>query len=144
MAKICPFCDRENPDTAEICEGCGASLAEIPVTEPKPAAFSEPVQDTVNQKPNIHVQGDIVQSPYAPPAYGVEPLPLGGLIAWSVIVILFCLIPGVVALVKVLNINKAQTYEEQMARYNNAKVWLIAGTVLGVLSLMGGVGSRMM
>ena len=37
-----------------------------------------------------------------------------------------------------------QVSEEQMQRYASAKTWLIVGTVLGLLSLVGGVGSRMM
>ena len=149
MAKICPYCDSENSDSAKFCTSCGASLAEAAVTETAVAetdAFADPADEAVNQASDIRDDAPVVESPYAPPYYGepVVPIPIGGLIAWSVIVILFCLIPGIVALVKVLGINSAPTVEEQQRRLASAKVWLIVGTVLGALSLIGGVGSRMM
>ena len=57
--------------------------------------------------------------------------------AWSVITLLLCLIPGVVALFNTMNINKSATVEEQQKRIRNAKTWCIVGTVLGVLSVIG-------
>ena len=50
-------------------------------------------------------------SPYYQPP--VPQYSTGGLVAWGIITLLLCTIPGVVALVKVANINNARTVEEQ-------------------------------
>ena len=69
--------------------------------------------------------------------YGMGPMPaprpIGGMIALSVFAILFCMIGGIITLVKTLNINSAMTYEEQQARYASAKRWGIASIVIGIV-----------
>ncbi|MBP3879252.1 MAG: zinc-ribbon domain-containing protein [Lachnospiraceae bacterium] len=71
------------------------------------------------------------------------PMPIGGLIALSIVAILLCTIPGIVTLVKTLNINSALTYADQQARYASAKKWaivtIIVGAVITVLSFIGGL-----
>ncbi len=73
---------------------------------------------------------------------GVAPMATGGLLAWSIVSILLCLIPGVVALVQTLGINKCATVEEQQKKYSSAKLWCIISTVLGVLSIIGNLAAR--
>ncbi len=71
------------------------------------------------------------------PVYGMEqrpaPMPTGGMIALSIVAILFCTIGGIVTLVKTLNINSAMTYAEQQARYASAKKWGIASIIIGIV-----------
>ena len=69
--------------------------------------------------------------------YGMGPMPaprpIGGMIALSIVAILFCTIGGIVTLVKTVNINSAMTYAEQQARYASAKRWGIASIVIGIV-----------
>ena len=73
----------------------------------------------------------------------VEPMPIGGLVAWSIFVVLFCTIPGIVALFYVLRINRAATVEEQMKTMDTAKKILIAGTALAVFNLITQIAVNM-
>lgn len=75
--------------------------------------------------------------------YSVPPYATGGLLAWSIIVLLLCTIPGIVALVQTTKINKCATVEEQAKKIHSAKVWCIVGTVLGVLALIGAIAQSM-
>ena len=88
----------------------------------------------------------------APTAEPSRALPLpqystGGLVAWGIITLLLCTIPGVVALVKVANINNARTVEEQQRAVSDVKTWCTVGTVLGVLfyiiGILGGVAAAL-
>ena len=77
--------------------------------------------------------------------YGMGPMPvprpIGGMIALSIVAILFCTIGGIVTLVKTININNAMTYAEQQARYASAKKWGIASIVIGIaLSVLVFIG----
>lgn len=72
----------------------------------------------------------------APSPYYQPPVPrysTGGLVAWGIITLILCTIPGVVALVKVANINNARTVEEQQQAVSDVKTWCTVGTVLGIL-----------
>lgn len=71
-----------------------------------------------------------------PEAEKVQPYPTGGLIAWSIVTLLLCTIPGIVALVHTCGINSCTTVEAQRKKISNAKTWCIVGTVLGVLYLI--------
>ena len=66
----------------------------------------------------------------------------GGLIAWSIITLLLCTIPGIVALVKATGINKSATVEEQTKKISSCKTWCIVGTVLGVLAIIGSIAAN--
>ena len=65
----------------------------------------------------------------------------GGLIAWSIVTLLLCTIPGIVALTKTTGINKCTTRAEQEKKISSAKTWNIVGSVLGglylIVALMG-------
>lgn len=84
-------------------------------------------------------------SPYYQPP--VPQYSTGGLVAWGIITLLLCTIPGVVALVKVANINNARTVEEQQRAVSDVKTWCTVGTVLGVLfyiiGILGGVAAAL-
>ena len=73
-------------------------------------------------------------------SFGYQPVqrrptvyPTGGLIAWSIITLLLCTIPGIVGLVQTCGINNAPTYEMQQQKISSAKTWNTVGTVLGAL-----------
>lgn len=68
--------------------------------------------------------------------------PTGGMIAWSIITLLLCTIPGIVALVQTSGVNKCATHTEQEKKYASARTWNIIGTVLGVLSLIGSLAGN--
>ena len=54
-----------------------------------------------------------VYTTYTPSTQYVSPYPTGGLMAWSIITLLLCTIPGIVAIVKTAGINKCTTVEQQ-------------------------------
>lgn len=131
----CPTCGAFVPDNSPACTYCGTALnAAASMQQPENNGFEVPADSQIPQQP--------VQQPYAAPVYTpqpVAPVSTGGLIAWSIITILLCTIPGIVALVNTLNINKAMSVEEQQQKIKNAKLWCIIGTVLGVLAVIGSV-----
>lgn len=61
----------------------------------------------------------------------------GGMIAWSIVTLLLCTIPGVIALVNTTGVNKCATRAEQEKKLSTAKTWNIIGTILGGLALLG-------
>ena len=65
------------------------------------------------------------------------PVPTGGMMAWSIITLLLCTIPGIVAIVQTSGINKCATRAEQDKKISSARTWNIVGTVLGLLYLVG-------
>lgn len=65
----------------------------------------------------------------------VPPYPAGGLIAWAIITLLLCTIPGIVAIVQATGINNCVTVEEQQKKINSTKIWCTVGTVLAVVYL---------
>lgn len=148
--KICPYCRNKVEDTCKFCTSCGAPLdnaepaAEVPETPAVEPTDIEPAQEPQQQEP----QQPVNETPptYNPqPSYysqKPEPVAIGGYIAWSILCILLCTIPGAIGLFYVLKINKATTLEEQQNTIKTAKIILTVGTVLGVLSLIGQLGAR--
>lgn len=130
---VCPYCGSVISFNAKFCQECGAPQAEVPVEQTEPATYkpvSFPEEDsTPTPPPQPPQQFNVSQT--------VPPVSTGGLLAWAIITLFLCLIPGIVAIVKTAGINKAQTVAEQQARMSSARTWCIIGTVLGVLSLIG-------
>lgn len=58
------------------------------------------------------------------------------MIAWSIVTLLLCTIPGIVALVQTCGINNCATRAEQEKKLSSAKIWNIVGTCLGGLYLL--------
>ena len=160
---FCTSCGAQNEDSSKFCVYCGAKLGgEEPVQPEQQPAQPDP-EPVLNERPPEHIYQSpgpqpsaqpSAQPTYQQPSYQqptqdvfqqgmfqggqpVAPIATGGLLAWSIVTILLCLIPGIVALVKTLGINKAATAEEQQKKYNSAKTWCIIGTVLGILSAIG-------
>ena len=150
--KICPYCKNENEVSNKYCNYCGAPFendtAKAEETAVEPAPSFEPADYRPEQENEPPAAEESSHPSYdSAPVYGqnrpVEPVPIGGLVAWSIFVLLFCTIPGVVALFYVLKINRAATVEEQMKTMDTAKKILIAGTVLSVFNLINQIGMNM-
>ncbi|MBQ9156493.1 MAG: zinc-ribbon domain-containing protein [Eubacterium sp.] len=114
----CPNCGTTVQDEINVCPNCGTILEE-----------DQPVKEPADRYVHTH---DPVKN------YGsVEPYATGGLMAWSIITLLFCTIAGAVAIYTTTQINKAETLEEQQKKIKQAKIWCAVGTVLGVLAVIG-------
>ena len=53
-------------------------------------------------------------------------------------------IPGIVAIVQTVGINKCTTVEAQQKKMSSARVWCIVGTILGILAIIGNVAAQSM
>ena len=124
----CEYCGCDVSPKAKYCENCGAPLPAVPVEQTEPPSYTP-----------VSYPGQAQQYSFSQP---VPPVSTGGLLAWSIVTLLLCLIPGIIALVKTVNINKAATVEEQQARMSSAKTWCIIGTVLGILSIIGALATN--
>lgn len=114
---FCNNCGASNPDGTMTCTRCGAPL-QAPV-----------------QQGSYQAMDPMRAAPYAMPPKP-EPVPTGGLIAWAIITLLLCTIPGIVALVNASGINSAMTVEEQQKKISTTKTWCLVGTILGGLALI--------
>ena len=113
-----------------------APVPELTIDPPQPD-FSAPQPTYTPQQPAF-----TPPQPGYNTAQSVTPVATGGLLAWAIISILLCTIPGIVALVKVLGINNSATVEEQQQKLSSAKTWCIVATVLGIVGLIANVGLR--
>ena len=114
-----------------FCTNCGAELPENETRCPQCGFDSAPAQPAA---PVVNVNTNSAPAPVS----------TGGLLAWSIITLLLCTIPGIVAIIQTCNINKSATEEEQQKKLKSAKTWCIVGTVLGVLALIGSLASAFM
>ena len=147
LAKACPYCGM--PQQAQGHDPFDETQAYIPDPgQPGNGGYNvQPSGDGYNNQPVNNYSGQPEMNGYNmnPGGFGMEqrpaPMPTGGMIALSVIAIFFCTIPGIVTLVKTLNINNAMTYAEQQARYSSAKTWgivsIVIGAIAAVLSFIG-------
>lgn len=148
--KICPYCHNENENNNKFCNFCGAPFENDAEKADNTADESvpefEPIDHQLQDSPVPAQESEV-------PAYNnsdfgannrtVTPIPIGGYVAWSIFVILFCTIPGIAALIYVLRINRAATPEEQLKTLDTAKKILIVGTVLAVLNLVSTIVANM-
>ena len=111
---FCPNCGSQLNDNDAFCGNCGLPVAQAGVQP------NQPIQ------PNV-------QTYVAQRATHYEN---GGLIAWSIITLLLCTIPGIVALIKACKINGDVTPEEQVKLISDTKTWCTIGTILGVIAII--------
>ena len=113
---------------------------------PVPELTINPPQPTYTPPEPVYSQPQPAYTAPQQPIYNavqtVTPVSTGGLLAWAIISILLCTIPGIVALIKVLGINNSATVEEQQKKLSSAKIWCIVATALGVLSLIASFALR--
>ena len=129
----CPHCGSVVSFSAKFCQNCGAPMPDVPVEQTDPAPYTPVSYPTETVEPQPRPQYYVPQP--------VAPVPTGGLMAWSIITLLLCTIPGIVAIVKTSGINKATTVEQQQAQISSAKTWCIVGTVLGILAVIGSLAN---
>ncbi len=127
----CPNCGTTISYSVKYCPNCGARQPEN-----KEPGYT-PGSGTYTNYPN--------SNGYSQPSYDPRPAPVstGGLMAWSIITLFLCTIPGIVAIVKTTGINKAATVQEQQSRISSARTWCIIGTILGILALIGSFANGM-
>lgn len=136
---FCPKCGAEVGDAA-FCTNCGQVMQQGTLDSVQNVAAEQPAapvyQQSAYQQPAYQQPpAQQPQQPYYVPQ-PVAPVPTGGLIAWSIITLLLCTIPGIVGLVQACGINKTYTVEEQQKKIKSCKVWNIVGCVLGGLYLI--------
>ena len=66
----------------------------------------------------------------------LSPIYRRGLVAWSILMTLFTLIPGIVALTNCLGIRDCMTVEEQEHKADTAFDWCLVGTLLSAIVLV--------
>ena len=124
---FCPNCGNNCPDNVTNCPNCGHAFAQA--QQPQYQAPQQP-----------YGQAPYGQAPYGQAPFSYDP-PIqestGGLLAWSIIILLLCTIPGIVALIMTTGINSCATRTEQLKKKANAKTWCIVGTVLSALYVIG-------
>ncbi|MBO4418280.1 MAG: hypothetical protein J5789_00410 [Oscillospiraceae bacterium] len=119
--KTCPQCGYNNPNVNSNCASCG---------EPLPVS---PEYKNVNDPGSAFGQNNGTDRCYFHVSVRFKS---GGLIAWAILTMLLCVIPGVIALVFAVEINNSYTYDEQYRKLSLAKGWCAAGTILGLFGLM--------
>ena len=144
---FCTNCGAQLPENSNHCPNCGAPVNPGPAGQPEGTSWQETSGPAFGQEGANPPYGQ--QQPYSSYNQSYAPVPVpqvptGGLMAWSIITLLLCTIPGIVALVNVTKINKAVTVEEQQQKIKNAKIWCTVGTVLGVLAVIGSVAGNAM
>ena len=137
---VCPYCGAQNADDNAFCSNCGAALKDANQPQQNFEVNEKPAQTYQQNDPGPQQTYQQNQWNYAPQP--IAPIPTGGLMAWSIITILLCTIPGIVALVNTLGINKAATLEEQQTKMSSARMWCIIGTILGIIAIIGNLAAR--
>ena len=121
---FCPNCGTQLNDDDAFCSNCGSPVGQR--STPPVQQNTQPVQQYQQNVQTVAAQR-------------AEHYDNGGLIAWSIVTLLHCTIPGIVALVKATKINGVVTPEEQAKLVKDTKTWCTVGTILGVLAVIASV-----
>lgn len=134
----CQYCDSTVPESAKFCPNCGASLfAQVEETAPAP----------VVEKPT-----EVQPEPHEPPAETssdpfesneTNAMPRKTYLLLSIISILLFFPCGIVATVFSVKAARAVTDEDYVRKAKLARGWAIAGIIIGILTIGGGGGSRL-
>ena len=135
----CQHCGSTVPDGSSFCTNCGAPIST------QSSQNSNNYSNSYNNSYSSGYDNSYGSAPqgYQPYSAPVPAYSTGGLMAWSIITLLLCTIPGIVAIVKTTQINKATTVEEQQKTISSAKTWCIVGTILGILAVIGSLAQNM-
>ena len=96
--------------------------------------YDNPLRDEKEQ--NYDLPDDYTMSPHSEQSSAKAPHQ-DLMLAWSIILTSLCSICGIVGLVKSIKARKAP-WEEKLRLLNSAKIWLIVGTALHVLTYIAG------
>ena len=138
--KQCPFCNKSNPDDAEVCQNCGVVFssweeAQEEAVQVQTSVASPQTPDSSDDRPEVYENGGLV-------AWSVVTMLLflitgiTDLIEWHIVALAACLIPGITGLIFAVNINNSVTKEKQEHRANVALGWCIAGTLLWIIVMV--------
>ena len=138
----CQHCGSTVPDGSSFCTNCGAPIST------QSSQNSNNYSNSYNNSYSSGYDNSYGSAPqgyqgYQPYSAPVPAYSTGGLMAWSIITLLLCTIPGIVAIVKTTQINKATTVEEQQKTISRATTWCIVGTILGILAVIGSLAQNM-
>ena len=133
--KKCEYCDSMIPDTAKFCPNCGANqLSQIEGANP-PAAPAPPEIVPAVQPQQEEPASNTGSYPFESGAGSTGTRQTYLLL--SIISIFFFLPCGVIATIFSVNAAKAPTDAEYMRKARTAKIWAIAGIVIGALGIIG-------
>jgi len=104
---ICPNCGAENPQGSNFCMYCGGSMNQAALSQ------AQPVQPAENGYSYQQSYDNNYQQPYYNQSPAPQRVSTGGLMAWSIITLLFCTIPGIVAIANTAAIRNYGTDEEK-------------------------------
>lgn len=110
-----------------FCSNCGTALSGNEAVCPR-CGSAVPYGQAASSPAPAYTPYD---NSYAPRNYTPAHIDTTGLFVWSIITLLLCTIPGIVALVKTGQINKCATLAQQQETLKSAKTWCIIGTVIG-------------
>ena len=134
----CQYCDSMVPESAKFCPNCGAGLlTQVEDSSPAPESETPPAVQTEQHEPPAETGS------YPSEGYTYNPQPRKTYLLLSIISILFFLPCGIVATVFSVKASRAVTDEDYMRKAKLAKGWAIAGLIIGILTIGGGGGSRL-
>ena len=147
--KFCPSCGSQLSDEVQFCPNCGTAFPQNGGAAPDPSAQSQwsgssygspPPYQTPYQAPYQNAYQNPYQTPYQQPYRPTTST--GGLIAWGIISLFLCMIPGIVGLVYATKISRATSAQEEAHFLSVSKTWLIVATVLGILAFISALLTR--
>jgi hypothetical protein len=129
--RYCINCGQPLEGDVKFCPGCG-----VPVPPLQPEPQPEPQQAYGQYEPQP--QPSYAQPQHETRKQPTEPKPTNYLI-WAILCTIFCCLPfGIVSIVyaaKVDNLWNAGQYYEAQDASRKAKIWLLVGAIIGLVSL---------